>query len=59
MRRALAIAALLFFVAGVVGLVFTSKLSEWGSVYSIQGDITFGTFVAVGLAVLVTLLCSS
>ena len=46
MRRALAIAALLFFVAGVVGLVFTSKLSEWGSVYSIQGDITFGTFLS-------------
>ena len=58
MRRGLAISALIFFIIGIVGLVFTSRLSESGSVNWIQGSLTFGAFIAVGLAIIVALMTS-
>ncbi|MFC2041082.1 hypothetical protein ACFLTY_02020 [Chloroflexota bacterium] len=45
----LLILALIFDVAGVIGLIFTFSTWDAGSAQWIQGIITFGTFTAVGL----------
>ena len=59
MQRALAYAGLLFLIIGIIGIIFTSRLSEWGSIASIQGNLTFGAFILVGIAVLVNLIISN
>jgi hypothetical protein len=59
MQRALAYAGLLFFIIGIIGMVFTFRLSDWGSIASIQGNLTFGAFILVGLAILVNLILSN
>jgi hypothetical protein len=59
MQRALAYAGLLFFIIGIIGIIFTYRLSDWGSIVSIQGNLAFGAFILVGLAILVNLVLSN
>ena len=52
----LLILALIFVVAGGVGLIFTIITWDVGHANWIQGIITFGTFAAVGLVSLIFLI---
>lgn len=59
MVRALAISAVLFCIAGIVGLIFTFKNFAWGTGGSIQGVTTFATFLVVGLVTIISLAAAS
>lgn len=47
------IVALIFLVAGGGGLFYTNLNFGFGSSFWIFGNLTFGTFTAIGLAVIV------
>ena len=49
------ILALIFLIAGGIGLFYTNINFVGGSHYWIFGNLTFGTFTIVGIAVLVFL----
>ena len=49
------ILALVMFIAGGVGLFFTNIEGQAGSLIWIQGNITFGAFVVVGLIMIIVL----
>ncbi len=58
MKRALAFAGLLFLLFGITGIIFTLRLSDWGTIISIQGNLAFGAFILVGLAILINMVIS-
>ena len=52
---AFTILALIFLIAGVVGLFYTNTALIVGNPNWIQGNITFGTFTIIGLVAIVIL----
>ena len=59
MGKAMAISAVLFCIAGIIGLIFTFKNFNWGTGENIQGLIAFGTFLVVGFVTIITLFSAS
>jgi hypothetical protein len=57
--KVFAIIGFVFLIAGIMGLFITLFILEWGSDNWIIGNFTFGTFVAVGLGILIGLIVTS
>ena len=56
MRLLFSLISILLLVAGSVGLVITYIGSEFGSTIWLQGTITYGAFLLIGLAIFITFL---
>jgi len=53
MFKVLAILGFVFLIAGIIGLFITLTVFEWGSDSWIIGNISFGTFAASGLGLVI------
>lgn len=53
MDKVFAILGFVFLIAGIMGLFITFTMFEWGSDFWILGNLTFGTFAAAGLGLIV------
>ena len=59
MRVGLSIIGLIFVIAGGIGLFLTYGNTQSGSFDWVQGNITFGAFVAVGVTLLIALIAAA
>lgn len=59
MDKLLIIIGLIFFIAGGIGLLLTNNNLDSGDVQWILGNVTFGTFIVVGLVLIVTMIVAS
>jgi hypothetical protein len=53
MDKLFAILGFVFLIAGIIGLFITLTMFEWGSDFWLLGNLTFGTFAAVGLGFII------
>jgi len=59
MDKLLIIIGLIFFIAGGIGLLLTNNNLNSGDIQWILGNVTFGTFIAVGLVLIITMIVAS
>ena len=53
MDKVFAILGFVFLISGIMGLFITLAFFEWGSDFWLVGNLTFGTFAAVGLGLVI------
>jgi hypothetical protein len=56
MKKLLSFLSILLIVAGGVGLFITYQWSDFLSTIWLQGTVTYGAFLIIGLAIFITLL---
>jgi hypothetical protein len=59
MDKLLIIIGLIFFIAGGIGLLLTNNNLNSGDIQWILGNVTFGTFIVVGLVLIITMIVAS
>ncbi|MFC2123020.1 hypothetical protein ACFLRP_04985 [Bacteroidota bacterium] len=59
MDKLLIIIGLIFFIAGGIGLLLTNNNLNSGDIQLILGNVTFGTFIVVGLVLIITMIVAS